>query len=205
MASFIAPLITGGISAIAKLFGGGQTTTTTNTSQNSSVTPNLSSQQSGTSNNILSGANNLLQAPDLTGYASSQIQNNNQGSSALQNTIQSVLASRGLAGSPAALAAKTAAQNKNFASNTSTLNQIPMLRNQLLSQNLTAASNAFRAVPYGLSQSSSGSSTQNGNAGSPVSSGLSGFVGAGGVKSLQNLFNPPASPTDTSGQGLLGS
>lgn len=202
MAAFIAPLLTGGISALSKLFGGGETTQTTNTQQNSNVTPNLTPQQSGVSNSILSNASGLLQAPDLTGYASSQIQNNDASSSALQKTIQSVLASRGLAGSPTAAAAKTQAQDKNFASNTQTLNQIPMLRQQLLNQNLTTASNAFRSVPYGLSQSSTGSGTTTGNSGSPVSQGLSGFVGSGGISALQKLFSNQGG--NQSNQGLVG-
>lgn len=223
MASFLLPFIGAGASALSRLFGGNQHTQDTsgsssstgqsNTSGSSSVAPSLTGLQQTIMNQLLGGAGAAASNdPSLTGYTSGAIQGNNQRSSAMKTLVKSLLASRGLAGSPTEASAVAGIDNSNFSNNTNTINQVPLMRQQLLQQNLSGLGTAFRSTPYGVNQNTTGTgitsqntnsnSTTTGNSGSPLGDALGSFFGMGGGQGIQGLFK--RSPlTDFSSQGLV--
>lgn len=168
-ASFILPIVSG----LSGLFGGGSSkTTNTNTNynnqqsaqgtSNASTTPNLSPLQTmlsqmfgGQAQTMADNTGNLL-----NGYTAGGLQNINQAGQAQTNTLNNVLASRGLANSPDAATANTMNTENQLNQSQQLLSSIPLLQRQMQQQNIAQLQGAFSALPTGVS--STGNTSQTG-------------------------------------------
>jgi hypothetical protein len=177
MSAFVMPVLSG----LSGLFGNAPQTTTTDSSQTGTSTPNLSPEQLAFMQSIMKQAQQGMQGSNLQGYQAGANANINRGSEANNNILQSVLAARGLTYSPLAGAATAANEGNRIGQQTQVSNQMPLLRQQLLQQNLAGAVNAFRATPYGTTTNQTGHSTQTKSGGGVMGmlSGLFGGLGAG--------------------------
>jgi hypothetical protein len=172
--AFLAPLIGLGLSAAAGALGGGaQKSTTSQTS-----TPNIPSNVQPLQNGVISSALSGLAAPDLRGYTSTGMQQIAAGGRANSNILKNTLAARGLTySSPLATSEEQANTLNTTGQQTGFMNSIPLIRQQLLQQNLSGAVNAFRAQPYGSTVNGTASISQPGG----VLGGLLGGLGAGNL------------------------
>src|SRR6266853_2190783 len=161
MATAILPLISG----LAGLFGGGtqQRQATSQTSSGSqsyggTTTPNLNPFQQQLAQLFTSKAINFAnQAPDLTGFTQSGIENINQANAGSHAATRNLLAARGLAYSPAYATAAIQEDQARSQQVSQFLSQIPLLQRQLQQQGIQGLEQAFQTQPYG--QTSTGSQT----------------------------------------------
>ena len=105
-------------------------------------------------NSIIGSAQSQMSSvpQDLSGYASNAIYGNNQTGQSQQNALQRALVSRGLQSSPMATSAQANLRMQTANQNQQVINQLPLLRTQLLQNALGSASSAFRALPFGQTQ-----------------------------------------------------
>lgn len=205
MASFVLPIVSG----LAGLFGGlspqkmTQTTNSTSSgtqssSGSSSTTPQLSDLQQLLSSIMGPAAvNQYQQGTNLTPYVNSGLQNINNTTNSASGQIANTLAARGLSNSPYAATAMTQPQLMAQQEQSSLLNSVPLLQQQLNTQNIGTMESAFSALPTGTSTSgtsnTSTTGTQNGTtttvAPGNILSAIAGALGggaAGGI--LSGLF-----------------
>lgn len=155
MASFILPIISG----LAGLFGGKpktqeqtNTSTTNGTTSgafNSTNTPLLSDNQTNLSNSFVNGLINRYrnEPVDLSGYTAGGLRDINTGSDLKQKVMANTLASRGLSYSPYAAAASQAPESDRVSQQTQFLDQIPLLKRSLQSQDFDQMIKGFSALP----------------------------------------------------------
>ena len=146
-----------GLGALGGLF---PKTTTTTTSQNNQFQNQQNAQfQSGgfttptfdpnsevlRKNLINTTLGNLNQDPNLEGYKAQGLQQINESGAASQQALQQSLAARGLSysGGPAS----TQLEVGRFGQQSNFLNQIPLLRQQLMQQKIQQALDTFKAQP----------------------------------------------------------
>jgi hypothetical protein len=206
MASLALPIASSLGSLIGGLFGGkpatssfNSTGTTSNVgSQNFNQAPVFDPAQTGLRANLIGAANQqLTQAgPDLSGYQSQMLQNNNTGYNAAQNILRQTLTARGLTYSPLAGGAEANLQTQRIGGGINIMNQMPMLREQLLSQRLNNALNVFRGLPYGTSGSGTsttrGTTSQSGTETQTQAGGMMSGLGAGlagAAPQIGDIFN----------------
>jgi len=190
-----------GLSAAAGAAGGGpQNQKTLQTS-----TPNIPSNVQPLQTGILGQALQGLQAPDLRGYTSSGLENINQNTRNQSNILKNTLAARGLTySSPLASAEESNIAQQGGGQQTAFLNSIPLLRQQLLQQNLSGAVNAFRSMPYGQQIAGTGSITQPGGILAGLLAGLAqgtNLYGANTGGGPSNLPLPGSTPPVVGGDG----
>ncbi|SRR5258706_5874704 len=114
---------------------------------------------------LLGAAGNQLTsaAPDLTGIQSQQLENVNHGYNDASQALQQTLAARGLTYSPVAGSSQAQLGTQRIGAGIGVMNQMPLLREQLLQQRLSNALNVFRGQPYGQKTNQSGISSTNNN------------------------------------------
>ncbi len=167
------PLAITGISALASLLGNRkkqatqENTTTQNSSgtqfTDSSSTPLLTPEAQGAYSQLFPALQNRVQqGADLSGYRDAGLRNINTSGENSRNRIVQALAARGLSNSPAS-AALIARQGDAQASESSNfLNNIPLLQRQMQGQDLDQLLRAATALPTGMRNQ--GSVTTTGNA-----------------------------------------
>ncbi len=175
----------------------GTTTGSQYGSQNFSSAPTLDSQQLGLRNNLIQAAMQQLTGalPDTNRIQSQMLQNTNTGYDAAQQALRQTLASRGLTYSPMAGSAESGLNTQRIGAGIGVMNQMPLLREQLLQQRLNNALNIFRSQPFGQSGTSTsvgnttGTTSQSGSSTGTQqnSGGLFGGLGAGLVGAAPSL------------------
>ena len=223
-----APLIGAGISALAGLFGGKKqqevktsSDTTNNFNQTSTSTPNLNPFQQQLAKMFTEGAmDQYRQSVNLSPYASQGLQQIQGQAGANAKIIGNVLAQRGLSFSPAAVTSMLG--NTLNAGNQANqfLAGIPLLSRQLQDNSLGNLIRAFGAMPVGMTQTGSGSSTShmegvNTQSGNPTA-GFLGGLGAGlfapnvnggsgtNLSAILDAFRPKNLPMPSYGTGAYG-
>lgn len=173
MASFAAPLIGAGVSALAGLFGNKKPQTTTTNSTNTS-TPLLDPQQQFLQSLIGNDAVNMDKAgaPDLSGYEANGLQQINQASALKSKTASNLLAARGLSFSPSGVQNLINPEADRLSQSSQFLSQIPLLQRQFQQQNLSQLMGAFGIMPKGSTTTQN--STTTGPPANPVAGTLSG-------------------------------
>ena len=206
MATAILPIISG----LAGLFGGAPKTTTTNSNQqgtsnssqsgttSGSSTPNLSAIQQLLAQITGSTAINNLTNPQNTfgpnsPYAASGLQTINQNANNAQIIAKNLQAQNGTEYSPYSAYAQSIPQNARVAQSTQFQEQLPLLAQQMQTQNLQNAMNVFGPVGTSSTGTTSGvsntasqqSGSQTGTSTSPnqMLPGLFSGIGAGGAAS----------------------
>ena len=195
MAGFVLPILSG----LAGLFGGGQQQKTTqNTSSNTNqsqstnqsafTNPNFSPLQQSLIQLFTQGAaDQYAQSTNLNPYAQQGLQTINSQGNANRQTINNVLAQRGLSYSPAAATALTQNTVNTGNQQNSFLEQIPLLQRQLQQSSLQQLMQAFGVIPTGTesggTSNSTGTSSTTGTgtsttSGNPTAGALSGFGAA---------------------------
>lgn len=112
------------------------------------TTPNLSPAAQGLIDN-LTKQYQTLSTPDLRGYQASQIQGINRNADLQQQSVDNIMAARGLSTSPVAGTAAAGVENSRIGQINSFNQNLPMLMNQLKLGNLQAAGNFATSIPYG--------------------------------------------------------
>jgi hypothetical protein len=195
MAAAAIPLILSGVSGLAGLFGGKKQQTTTN---NSSASGTSSSQGTSYNNFDPSSLQNLLSntfgydalnnfsngsTDSLINSIKTQgLQGINQQQGIAQKLASNTLASRGLAYSPYAAGALQQPQTAALGQQTQLLNSLPILRQQLNTQNLSNLEQAYKTIPINTSSGSSTNTQQQ-------QSGTSTGVGTSATDPLAGLFS----------------
>lgn len=193
MAAFAVPLITAGISGLAGLFGGkkkqqtSQNTISDSTSNSSSsTTPNLTSQQQGLIDQLLSNYHSRLQqGSDLSGYAGQGLRNINQSSNIARKASDNILAARGLSNSPYAGYRDTVQAQQQGGQSADLLNSLPLLQRSMQGEDLSSLANIFKMIPTAYSSNTQGSqhsnSTTTGTGTGSEGGGLGGLLGGLGA------------------------
>lgn len=179
------------ISAIGSLIGGisggrpqvNRTNETVNSSNTFSQTPNLDPLQKQLRDALIGSSMGRLNSaePDLGGIQSQMLQNVNTGYNSAQNVLRQTLAARGLSYSPSAAYAENNLQGERIGGGINVMNQMPMLREQLLRSRLMDALNVFRGLPFGTSGSQSGTQNISGTGQMVQPGGMLSGLGAGMV------------------------
>lgn len=205
--AFLAPLIGMGASLLGGLFGNKQQQ---QQQQTQTTTPNLTPLQQNLMNSIIGSAQSQMSSvpQDLSGYASNAIYGNNQTGQSQQNALQRALVSRGLQSSPMATSEQANLRMQTANQNQQVINQLPLLRTQLLQNALGSASSAFRALPFGQTQTGNlqGNQAQNMPLGSALGQGLGifGSIGAAQPGGLGGLFSGLFGGNRASNMGISG-
>jgi hypothetical protein len=102
---------------------------------------------------------------DMSGFTGSGLSDINRSFNGAQTNLDTNLAARGLSTSPVAAAASAGLQAQRATQQSTFLNSIPLLKNQLQLANLTPAANFFSMIPRTVSSTGTqtGSTTQTGN------------------------------------------
>lgn len=144
---------------------GGNTRTNANTnsslSGSSSFTPNLDPATTAFLSRLMSTSSGMLSPTNLSGYESGQENNLARQQAIAKMALNTSLASRGLSNSPISLTADQNLQNQGFQQLAQFRESLPMLSQQLMLQNLGAATGLFAQVPKGYSTSQSQTGTSN--------------------------------------------
>jgi hypothetical protein len=139
----------------------------------------LSSQQQGTSSNTSTTTPNLspstqslidnltkryasLSTPSLSGYQAQQTQGINRSADLQKQSVNNIMASRGLAQSPVSGTAEANVEARRIGQINNLNASLPLLKNQLDVSNLGAATNFLNAVPHGTTTTSGGTTSQAG-------------------------------------------
>lgn len=151
------------LGGLGGLFGGLGTSTvnttgSTNTSgtqggsTSSSTTPQLSDLQSLLSSIAGNGAiNNYQQGTDLTGYEEGGLQANNQAANSASGQIANRMAATGNEFSPNAVNSESQPILQEQQANSSLVNSLPLLKQQLSQQNLSLLNSIFSSLPTATS------------------------------------------------------
>lgn len=171
MATFLLPLIGAAGSMLGGLFGNKQ-----------QAGPQLTSGQKTLRDQLTQGASNQLSnlPQDISGYFSNALYGNAANQMSQQNALQRTLASRGLTGSPLAASSLMNMQMQGANQNQQMINQMPLLRMQLLQNALASSGSAFRNSLAGQMQTQ----TQNQGFGGALGSALNAFGGLGAMTGL---------------------
>lgn len=152
-----------------------QTSSSTTTS-----TPTLDPEISSARSKILQTYLNRLSdnnAGYLTSYTGNALKTSDRTSDLQQQALDAMLASRGLTGSVAGLAAKRKSLSESFADKINTLSQVPLLSRQLQNEDLSGLSGVVASAPYGTTQTNNskttGQTTTPGNWQTGLESGIS--------------------------------
>ena len=182
--AFLLPLIGAAGSMLGGMFGNKQ-------SQTSDA--NLTPMQKTLMNSILTGANNqLTNVPqDISGYFSNALMGNQQNQQAQQSALQRTLAARGLSSSPLATSSMANLSMQGANQNQQLINNMPLMRMQLLQNALSSSANAFKSTPFGQIQQQSSSMPFGGAIGSALNTfgGLGAMMNKSGSGNIfGNLF-----------------
>lgn len=131
----------------------------TNTSGTQSSTPNLSPQAQQLINKLTQSYQQFAKPVDLSGYQATQAQGINRNADLAQQSAQNIMASRGLATSPASATTATNIDANRFAQQNQLNQSIPQLANQQNLANLGAVSGFANALPYGTTSTNSQAQT----------------------------------------------
>jgi len=174
MAAFAIPLAISGISALAGILGNRkksatqENTTTQNSSgtqlTDSSSTPMLTPEALGAYSQLFPALQNRVQqGADISGYRDAGLRNINSSGEGARNRIIQALAARGLSNSPASAAILARQGDAQASESSNFLNNIPLLQRQMQGQDLDQLLRAASALPTGMrnvgSVSTTGSAT----------------------------------------------
>lgn len=205
------PLIVGGLSALGSWLSGRnkQTQSQTSTVNDTTVsTPTYDPELLSARDTMLDFYNNRLRDNQgwMTGYAGQGMRNINRSADLKTQTIQNILAARGLSSSPvgAALAAKQ--EDDRMRQQVEFMSQIPLLGRQLQATDADSFAKFIATLPVGSTQNTTGTRTgtgytgnsASGAAGSALSNGAAAFLAA------MRYFNPPQQGGFDSFQNLSG-
>lgn len=191
MAAWAVPLIGAGVSALAGYFGSKKKTQTnlTETSNASSSGTSLGT-ESGRSisgpqlspayqtflDKLISSYSNLAGPVNLRPYAAQQIQGINRANQLSSQSVNNILAARGLSTSPVAGAIQAGQESNRIGSIINLQQQIPLLQRQIELENLGAARGMAALLPS-LSPTVTDYSGQRTGATTGISSGVTNRVG----------------------------
>lgn len=172
-----APYIISGLSALSGLFGqkskqqqGGTINETT------SSMPQYDPQAWGARNFTLDELMNRLtnRTGYLTAYTGQGLRNINQGADVRGKALQSILAARGLGGSPVGANLMAGQESGRIGEQVNFLNQIPMLNYQMQGQDLGQLASFIQGLPVGQTQTRTGTSagTYTGTQGGGIGGGI---------------------------------
>jgi hypothetical protein len=181
-----------------------QTQTQGATTSTSTTNPNLSpaTQQLIDS---LTRKYQQLTTPSLSGYAAQQTQGINRNADLQSQAVQSIMASRGLATSPVSGTSQANVEAGRFGEINKMQAGLPLLQNQLNTQNLGAAANFMQMIPPGgTTNTQDTNQTQR----SDQSSGGQNFQNTWGYQGTNSSQNTTGTQTTQKpggvGAGLLG-
>lgn len=138
-----------------------QKSTSTNTSVS---TPNLSPATQSLIDNLTTKYSALASNPiDMNGYKQTQSNTINNNANIQKASADNIMASRGLASSPAAATTDTNIDNTRFANINSLAQSIPLLKNQLQQSNLSGATSFMAQIPHGSTVTTNGSNDTSGS------------------------------------------
>ena len=175
-----------GLGGIAGAYGNQSNTSGNGTTNGTSTTtPNLSPELQALIDQIMKQAGGLT-TPSLSGYQAQQTQGINHNADLQSQSVNNIMASRGLATSPVAGTAQAGVEQQRFGQINQMNEGLPLLQNQMNLQNLGAASSAASMVPKGSTTSGNQTTTNSGN--QTQGGGVGGAVG--GIASiLASLFS----------------
>lgn len=124
----------------------------------------------------------------LTAYTGNALRTVNRGSDLQQEALDSMLASRGLTGSVAGLAAKRQSLSDSFADKIGTLSQVPLLDRQLTSEDLQGLSGVIAQAPYGQTSTTTKKGTITGQQVTPGSNAEGAEQGIASAMSIGSLL-----------------
>ena len=166
-----------GLSGLAGFFptpssGNSSTSSSLSTGQQSSGTSNVSGTSGSTTgygaagtsviNQILPQLSSLLAGTNLsTSYLPQQTQQINQNSQLQQQALNNIMASRGLGTSPVAATAAAGVDANRVGQITNLQQQVPLLQQQLNSQNLNTAGGILSRLPTSTTGTTSQTGTSN--------------------------------------------
>lgn len=159
----------GAIGSLAQSLLGGVSNSTTNSSMsgNSTYTPTMDPATQAFLSQLMAKSQSSLNPVNLAGYESGQTQAINRQGMMQKAALQTALASRGLSNSPISLTANRQQDATNFQQLAQFRESLPLLSNQLMMQNLQAATGLFSQIPKGAttSQTQTGTSTTHSGSG----------------------------------------
>lgn len=161
---------------------GSNITGSTTANQTATSTPTLDEAGQTIESQLSPVVRQLLGFPmDLSGYTSSGIDQINRNADLQRQSIDAIMASRGLSTSPISATAALIADQNRLNQISDFQNSIPLLRNQLLNTNLSSAISALGATPRGITSSgnTSGSNVEANTGTSSSDSNTTGSTGGG--------------------------
>jgi hypothetical protein len=148
----------------------------------------------------------MLSAPSLGGYAAQQTQGINRNADLQQQSVQNLMASRGLATSPVSATAGAGVEAGRFADINKMQAGLPILKNAMNLANLKGASDFAATIPHGSTTTGSGTNisdtTTNTNQQS-TGTNWSNLFGYNATDTSSKL-NTSSAGTNTSGGGVGG-
>lgn len=130
--------------------------------QTQTTTPNLSPATQTLLDKLIGSFSSIAKPVDMRGYQASGIQGINTGADLNRQAVDNIMASRGLATSPAAGTADANIEANRIGQINSLNSSLPLLSNQLNLANLNAAGGFFSQIPKGSTTTGSVLGTQTG-------------------------------------------
>lgn len=131
---------------------------------------------------------------NLAPYQQQQEQGINQNSQMAQRASQEALAARGLSNSPVAGTVAANQEGSRIGQITQLQQSVPLLQQQLQTQNMNAASGFAASIPHGTSTTGEQTGAQNSNTSTSQGGGAGGFLGGlgkaiGGIAGVASMFS----------------